>query len=84
MGIGGGAGTGGNFRIIKYCYNIRIITARYHVVISIKQFTEVPILLPGVDERISWLRTWTLWNNLNLQSIRWGNRDSPVYLAELT
>ena len=43
--------------------------ARYHVVISIKQFTEVPILLPDVDERISWLRTWTLWNNLNLQSL---------------
>ena len=43
--------------------------ARYHVVISIKQFTEVPILLPDVDERISWLRTWTLWNNLNLRSL---------------
>jgi len=41
----------------------------YRVIISIKQFTEVPILLPDVDERISWLRTWTLWNNLNLQSL---------------
>jgi len=43
--------------------------ARYHVVISIKQFTERPILLKDVDERISWLRTWTLWNNLNLRSL---------------
>ena len=70
MGIGGGVGTGRNFRIIKYYYDIRIIMARYHVVISIKQFTEVPILLPDVDERISWLRTWNLWNNLNLGSLR--------------
>jgi len=69
MGIGGGAGTDGNFRIIKYYYDIRIIMARYHVVISIKQFTERPILLKDVDERISWLRTWTLWNNLNLRSL---------------
>ena len=43
--------------------------ATFHILISIKQFTEVPILLQGVDERIAWQRTWTLWENLSLPSL---------------
>ncbi len=43
--------------------------SKFHVLISIKQFTEIPILLQGVDERIAWQRSWTSWENLNLPSL---------------
>jgi hypothetical protein len=42
---------------------------KFHVLISIKQFTEIPIFLKGVDERIAWQRSWTSWNNLTLPSL---------------
>src|ERR1700733_4483232 len=33
---------------------------------KLEQFTEVPLSLEGVDERLAWMRTWTSWRNLTL------------------
>ncbi len=42
----------------------------YRIWCKINQFTEIPILLKNVDERLAWTRYWTSWRSLQIENFK--------------
>lgn len=45
-------------------------TETFSVWVVIDQYTEVPFLLPNVDERLTWMRSWARWDEVSLDSLQ--------------